>query len=542
MGIIDFVVGRVCFRNRVQKMFDVVVLAVFCVNVFVVICACAWFCAGKPPLIYPALWLVAQLNLAAVACGVVYVFAESKRRLWFKSAAQIDQYYKLKDRVLTAIRTGACRDVTLMMRMQLEDTESYIATVDPACVVPYRFGVKGIAAMLFVAMGYGSGLLVDSCLLVDSNGTEFVQVAAVNGNETNDVAQKIRKAINDIRGDDITSSAQEQSTPQHAAVSEDLRRVSERLRGEVERGIQRLTDSSTLSSSIVALSEIEQSVTRAIAELDAQSYNLSFQAMAAAFDNADVLRNTAAALKNEEYGKAAIAIESIAGEEFDKMRAVERKSVSAGLNDAADEMRSRERNELEQLTRKFANEIDNVQGDDSTSTNQIAQQYRQQLTRNNLHANLTRQLNEIDQHKSRLIEAYNQEVTSSDGNILSVAQNNTNNLSNQKSENGGGDVAGDNVGEELRGREVDEAVERLVLPDVSAVKIDITDGNASGGGGRELVGVVPDFNSGSVDVSEYKSLYLQYHKRMESVLEVEAIPFGQRRLVRRYFDSIKPAE
>ncbi|MDR1290674.1 MAG: hypothetical protein LBK06_05700 [Planctomycetaceae bacterium] len=548
-GDIDFVVGQVRFRNRVQKIFDVIVLAVFCANVFLVICTCTWFCAGKPPLACPALYLVVQLNLTAVACGVMFVLNAPKHvfNFEFKSATQIDQYYKLKDRVLTAIQICACSGMTPVMQMQIEDAASYISKVDPARVVRYRFGSRVIPAIFFVLTGYCCGLLVDSSLPVNSTGAEFVQVATDNRNEANNVAAKnqiIQEVIDNIRGNNnnnnVNPSAQDQATPN---VSEDLRRVRERLRGEVERGIQRLTDSSTLSGSILALSEIEQSVTRAITELDAQSYNLSFQAMAAAFDGAGILRNTAAAIKSEDYDKAAVAIESIAGDDFDKMSAVERKSVSAGLHDAADEMQSRNQDDLEQLTRNFANEIaDNARRETLTLTNQIAQKYRQQLARNNSLANLTRQLNEIDRHKSRLIEAYNQELNSSDGNMLSAAQNKTDNLTNPKSNSGNSDVAGNSVGEEPRGQESEKAEERLVLSGVSVDRIDIAGDGANGGGGREVVEVVPDFNSGRVEASEYESLYLRYYRQMESVLEVEAIPFGQRRVIRRYFDSIKPAE
>jgi len=38
----------------------------------------------------------------------------------------------------------------------------------------------------------------------------------------------------------------------------------------------------------------------------------------------------------------------------------------------------------------------------------------------------------------------------------------------------------------------------------------------------------------------YKDAYKEYQKMSESVLETEPIPLGQRRMIRQYFEAIRP--
>ncbi|MDR1478840.1 MAG: hypothetical protein LBJ00_07855 [Planctomycetaceae bacterium] len=535
--IIDLIVGRVCFRNWVQRVIDLITVVVLCVNLLLIIGLGVWFCLGKPflcPLIF-----VTIINLLAVCFGVIIAIFSSAQKI--KSAIQIDQYYKLKDRVLTAIQICNRYEITPMKQFQLEDTANYISTVDPAKVVRYRLGIKIIPAIFFVLASYGCGfmLMFGASLPANYTNSDSVQNSTADKiKTTNDI---IQKTVADIRGNNNANpSAQNRQTLERIDLSDDLRQINERLRVEVERGVQRLADSATLADSISALSEIEQSVKHAATDLDAQSYNLSFQAMAKAFDNGGILRDAAAAIKNGNYDKAAAAIESVASEDFNNMNTVERNSVSAGLSDAADEMRRRNQNELEQLTRKLANEIDYRQKENSALTEQIAQKYRQQFARNNLLTELTRQLDEIAQHKARLIDAYNDELKSSDGGMFAAGQNNIDNSSNQKSNNNASNIAGNNIGDEPQGREVDETDERAVLSDDSAVKINLAGSNAEDKNVVELVEVIPDLGTVRVGGYEYQNLYLQYHKQMETVLEIEPIPFGHRRIIRRYFDSIKP--
>ncbi|MDR1485633.1 MAG: hypothetical protein LBT09_12525 [Planctomycetaceae bacterium] len=527
--VVDFVIGRVCFRNRVQKIFDSVVCVLFCANIFSVIFLSVCFCVGNP-VSYPVIF-VTIINLASVFAGIIFVSFKPESKI--KSAIQIDQYYHLKDRILTAVQICADNKTTPMTEIQVEDAAGYLLEVEPSKVVRYRLPFVVFPMLFFMLAGYCCGLLFvsdsDSVLSVNSADVQLLPNQVSDSDKTRAILQK---AADDIRASNRVNDNVNLSAPNRDRdkTPDKLFALSEQLRGEVDRGLRRLANTSTLQDSAAVLSEIEQSIKYAVNELDVNAYNFSFQAMAAAFDNADILRGTAAAIKNGDYEKAAETIESVAGEDFGSMSMLERRSVNAELSEAADGMRSRNQNELEQLTRKFADEITHGQEDNKATVDQIANQYRQQFVRNNMHADLTRRLAKIDQHKSDLLARYNTKNNSA-GN--EVENNSTKN-------NGAGNGVGDHVGGEPRGGEVAEFKERDVLPNISVTKINIA--GAAGGGVSGGVEVVPDFNSVQASDFDYKNLYWQYQKKMESVLEVELIPIGRRRIIRRYFDAIKPID
>ncbi|MDR2642404.1 MAG: hypothetical protein LBC74_06380, partial [Planctomycetaceae bacterium] len=343
--LIDFVVDQVCFRNRMQKIFDSVVNSVCCANILAIVFLCVCFCVGKPislPLIF-----VTIINLAAVLSGIVFASFDAKQTI--QAAIQIDQYYNLKDRVLTAVQICRHNKITPMMEIQLEDTAKHIAKITPSNVVRYRLLFSIVLMLLFMLAAYCCGLILgnNSGNLIDMKS---VQNPVSDLDKSNDIVQKI---VDDIRNNNnVNLSAQNQNERLDGFNS-----VREQLRNKIERVIQRLTNASTTQDSVSALSEIEQSIRNAATELDVQAYNFSFQAMAAAFDNAAILRDTATAIKKGDYGKAATAIESIKNEDFNTMTQLERRSVNAELHDAVDKMRLRNQDELEKLTSKLADEI-----------------------------------------------------------------------------------------------------------------------------------------------------------------------------------------
>ncbi|MDR0391883.1 MAG: hypothetical protein LBH59_08250, partial [Planctomycetaceae bacterium] len=444
---------------------------------------------------------------------------------------QIDQYFHLKDRILTAIQIYNNDKITPMMQIQIEDAANHISRVDLSAVVRYRFLFGVVLVLFFVLAGYCCGVIL---VTNSEHATNFAKIklpqnSISDSNQSRNIVQKI---VDDIRNNDHANL----SVHEQDEMSDELRLINKRLHGEVAQGIQRLTKTSTSLDSAAVLSEIEQSIKQAITEIDIQSYNFSFQAMATAFDNSGILRDTATAIKNHDYNKAAATIKSVTNENFSNMSQLERRSLNAGLGDAADEMRIREQDELEHLTRKFADEIVYDQKDYKPTVDQIAQQYKQQFVRNKLHADLTQQLAKIDQHKSDLLTMYNQELGQSASGLFFAEQNNGfNNSANQTSNVGNN--SDNSIGGDPRGGDVGQ---RDNLLDISVTKINIAREGMNGNGEHELVEVIPDADLTRANNLTYKNLYLQHRKKAEAVLEVESIPLGRRQMIRRYFDSIIP--
>ncbi|MDR2762805.1 MAG: hypothetical protein LBB88_09410 [Planctomycetaceae bacterium] len=556
-SIIEFIVEKVCFRNRLQRIFDSVAAIILCANILTILFLIVNFFAGK--LIFSSIIFVTIINLLAIIFGIIFAIFrfDSKSKQLVDSAILIDRHYGFKDRVLTAIQI--CRnnnEITPMMQIQLEDTANYLSRINLSETVKFRASFRYALMIIFALISYSLALSSDSDLLVNSVDIKSQQHLISNDGKSNDNNQNknegndnvnTRNIVDNIRNnkdriDSLTSDEQINQNERNGTLDK-LRSVCKRLSGEIERNIKRLEKSASVEESVLALSEIEQSVRLAVSELDLQSYKLSFQSMASAFENAEILRSAALEIKNENYTNTAKELESLTNENFDSMTRIERKSVSEGLQDAADEMQSRNQNDLEQLTRKFADEIENNQKNSKTTAEQIAKNYRRQVIRNNLHANLSRQLSEINKYKSQLIDSYNQElskINNSDDGLFSNANNyNDNNNSN----NGGGNGIGNNYGGNPQGQNEIE-IEKKNWSNISVTKIELSNISSSKDESNRLVKVevLPETNLSRTSEYEYKNLYLHYRNRAESVLKLESIPFGYRRTIRGYFDSIKPID
>ncbi|MDR2346453.1 MAG: hypothetical protein LBE18_10330 [Planctomycetaceae bacterium] len=536
--------------------FDKVAIAIFCANILSIIFLSIFFFAGDS--IFDPLIFVTIINLLAIITGVVAASINAEQKI--NSAIQIDRYYGLKDRILTAVRLCEKKELTPMMQIQIEDTANCISKIEPLKVVRNRLTFNIVLILILVSASYCYGMILmpDSELFVNSierksDNNPVNQPVNNLVNNQNNITQEI---IDNIRNKNYSSNngsnnGNDNGSNNLTDLSDELYSVKERLQNKIESGSQHLVNAVTAEDTMSALLEIEQAIKQAVTEIDVHAYNLSFRAMASAFDNAGILHATAAAIKNENYNKAASEIENLTNNDFNNMTQVEKKSVTAELHDSADKMRIRNQNELEQLTRKFANGLEFSQNNNKATADNIAQKYRQQAERNNLYADLKQQLDRVSQSKLRMIEMYNQELNQSDGGLFSASKNNSaGNYSNQDQEsqngngNGNGDGIGSNWGDDPRGQSNEDDIKRAVQSDIFVTKIDIERNNSNNSEekGRTRVEINPVSNADNTSSYEYKNLYLKYRNQIESVLEFESIPIGSRKMVRRYFDSIKPID
>jgi hypothetical protein len=488
---------------------------------------------------------VTIINLYAIFAGVIFISLEPKQTI--NAASQIDKYYKLKDRVLTAIQI--CQknenEITPTMQLQLEDTANHLSNINPSEAAQLRLTFNIILIFLFALLGYVFGLSPASGLNLSGNyfNAYFTQNSSPKKIKPDNHNNLVQNIVDNIRNKNNNTNSPTNINDDKK--TNELNLISQQLNETINHKTQHLTTTSTLPDSIAVLSEMEQAVKQAIAEVNVSAYNFSFNLMAAAFDDVEVLRDVAAAIRSENYDNAAAKLESFTNDDFRNTTQVERRSAGAGLQDAADEMKLRNQNELEQLTRKFADEFESSQNYDKTTADKIAQKYRRQIDRNNLHSNLTRRLAEIERDKLRLIEAYNQELNQQTANdLLATPQNiNPENKPNQTTNNNNNNSAGNNRGGSPLGQNPDVADtgKNENTSDISVTKIDIANGNI-GDGSRKTIETVSKLGSTNTDNYEYKNLYLQYHKQMESVLELEIIPLERRKTIRKYFETIKPLD
>jgi hypothetical protein len=554
--IIKNLVDKIQFRIKIQRILDSSMMLVWLYGIIGFVFMLVFFFVG-----WRGLELVIQLVLilySFLIFGLVFF------RIYFadlssESAMRIDESCGLKDRVLTAI--GILQDgqqISQMAQIQLEDTAICTIKIVPRQVFRLRFPAGAVAALLVIllyslffvlsicfdiqdkmSLYFGNTLNSNSSIWQPSNRTATSTNLADNRNKNNNtnphsqIEQSVQKIINNLKKEltDL-SKRQSQNNPANSASIAD----------RVQRQLDRAASAEEL---VVALSETEAAIRADLDGLDSEVYDESFRDMAKAFDNADLLQQTAAAIKNENYSQAATNLESVTTKDFAKMSTIERRTIDAELNQAADNMNRRNQHELELASRKFAKEIgrerNNIASDDDEfvdikkNSNEIAQMLNSQQTRKTTQLHLTQLLKLIEQHKSQAINTYNKELTQNKkpekNESPEYNPNNQNNNTGNYNNNIGDEISiNDNQTETNNSQQIQKDE-----PDIIVRK----GGSGDSQNGR-LITMTPAQGNNTTKNFEYKNLYLDYRKQMEAVLDSEPVPAGQQKIIRRYFDSIKP--
>jgi len=420
-----------------------------------------------------------------------------------ESARRIDRHYRFKDRLLTALTflQTAAPQSTPMERLQLEDARQHAEQVDPRAVQPYRLPQN-------VLWSLGVTLLALTFAMVSPLLNKHQAFAAAE--RLPEVTQTI-----DILRESLLEKMEELALDHPE--EQEIKTLSEKLQ-ELLAQLDESADD--LKESLSTLSEMEAAVREAITAFQLDSVDASMRELAEAFSAAEATRPAGQAMREGQYAKAADELEKI---EADAMTRQERQAVSQQLRQVADGMDRRNQKPLSQATRKMA---DAIEKNDLMQCNEgaceLAGECRKQSLRKGICEGLEGKLALLGLCKSECNGGQCQ--GNKDGGSGT-------DKSNQSSNNWGTGAAGNpTAGEETN---LDSTRER-----------------------KEITGMI-----GSVGDSEYEQLdssdtdaqqeqaqrgfrdtFQEYRKMSEAVLETEPIPLGQRQMIRRYFESIRPSE
>jgi hypothetical protein len=554
--IIKNLVDKIQFRIKIQRILDSSMMLFWLYGIIGFVFMLVFFFVG-----WRGSVLVIQLVLVLYS---FLIFGLVFFRIYFadlssESAMRIDESCGLKDRVLTAI--GILQDgqqISQMAQMQLEDTAIYTTKIVPRQVFRLRFPASTVAALLVIllyslffvlsicfdiqdkmSLYLGNTLNSNSSIWQPSNRTATSTNLADNRNKNNNtnphsqIEQSVQKIINNLKKE-LTDLSKRQSQNNSANSAS----IADRAQRQLDRA-------ASAEELVLALSETEAAIRADLDGLDSEVYDESFRDMAKAFDNADLLQQTAASIKKENYSQAATNLESVTPKDFAKMSAIERRTIDAELNQAADNMNRRNQLELELASRKFAKEIgrerNNIASDGDEfvdikkNSHEIAQMLNSQQTRKTTQLHLTQQLKLIEQHKSQAINTYNKELAQNKkpekNEPPEYNPNNSNNNTGNYNNNLGDEIStNDNQTENNNSQQIQKDE-----PDIIVRK----GGSGNSQNGR-LITMTPAQENNTTKKFEYKNLYLDYRKQMEAILDSEPVPAGQQKIIRRYFDSIKP--
>ena len=435
------------------------------------------------------LWL-----LAGVACiGTVFggLFGTLRPLPFKESARQIDAHYRLKDRFLTALQGIHHPSNNPMERLQLEDTAKHALQVDPQTVVPLRRPRQLFPALATVLMAVVfCHASVSGNLAKTSRSTPSEFFAGVEQTLIDRIAELLRKNSDE---------------PELQSLTDELKQLNKFREGET-------TDPKEV---LAALSRMETHFAKAINEFNLQAVDLSMQEVAESLLSAEATLAAALALKAEDYGKAADKLEKI---DFTELSDTERAVLADNLRQNAADAALRKLPNLDKLLKELAGEIE--KGDDvgsRASSTELADFSRKQQMRKELSSELDAQANMLGIYKMQMT---NDRRGNSTGDSTTPSDN-------------PGNQAGTGSDGQPQGDQATDAIGNLQQEQITGIH---------GSGPSEIEIIHSGETTDATTVRTYVDAHRDFQRISEAVLESEPIPLGQRRMIRTYFERIRPKE
>ena len=432
---------------------------------------------------------------------------------WGRAAAAVDAHYDLKDRAATALTLPATGGgpSAAWAKLQKADAAAHLAKVDSRAVVPFRPAGRLAGGGLAAAAVLGLALW-------PAPRRAAAEVAGPDRDLQN-IAAEVEAEI-----DKLEEEQAEEPTPEIEELIAELREHAERLKDPATDAREALAE----------LSRMEEAV-RQRADYDAAAVTANLQSLAAAMEAAEALAPAAEALKADDMERAAKQLE--AADPADAPRR-QRKAAAERMRKAAKKMSDAGQGQLSSATGRMADGMS--EGDPSKSSNaakRLASLLRRHQAKKSLCKSLKRKLDRLKECKSKCSSCLGNKPCSSCGSRLCKSGGKCNGKKNSLRTGRGqrSDSPSNNWGMKTAGNIHDEET------------------NLNGGRDRqEITGVAgegpSEFETTNSPEGEesarrgYAERFADYQKRSEEVLEGEDIPLGHRRLIRDYFEAIRPTK
>jgi hypothetical protein len=275
--------------------------------------------------------------------------------------------------------------------------------------------------------------------------------------------------------------------------------------------------SSSPKETLAALSRQEASLVKRINEFNIDAVDASMREIADSLLAAEATRFTALALKAENYAKAADELEKI---DVTDLPPTERNAVAEGLKQNAVAAGIRKLDNLAQSLDHLAEQLDddeeNIE-DLRTATDELAEVFRTQELRKEIRRELVAKLSALETYKTQFAQTL-QGKHGGDG--TNPSDQPDNHWGTGSSGTAQSDQATDTVGNLRR--------DQLT--------------GMHGTGPSEIETIRSDDPADTKTIRPYKNVHQEFQRISESVLESEPIPFGQRQMIRTYFERIRPKD
>ena len=429
------------------------------------------------------IWVAAVVAVPAVS-GVILAFARSKSLLC--AASLIDSECGLKDRAQTALQFLAAKnDDSALRRLQIEDAEAHLTSVDPTKVSP-------IQAPKF--WSWGVIMSVVAILLTTISGPPEQLLAAVIPNAV--VAEQATRAAEGL--EELEQFQKEQNDPE---LEKMLKELGLQLKELSEPGVDPKEALAKLSEMEAALQQMQQ-------QLADPSTEAQLQEIGNALTLTEALAAAGQAMAKGEMDKAAQELAKAELPELDRKteKAITEKLEQAQKNSGDGNQKQALKDAVGKMSQGMS------QGDRSKfkdGAKGLAGECKKQGQKKKLSDLLKKQCQCLSECKGEC-----------ESECRSMANSNK-----KGGKNAGSAAAGDDGGEKTAKLKSGQEM-KLTGQDSGSGEVDIE--------------TTTNPEQEQEAVRQYRQNADKYEALSESVLESESIPLGHRQTIRRYFEMIRP--
>jgi len=441
--------------------------------------------------------LVAPLSpILAAAIFCVSVVIGFVRPHSFSSATRlIDQHYHFKDRTLTAFALLRHTHRTPMQQLQIEDAAEHITAVRPQAVYPIRLPKMFWAAVGLFALNYVGTAIWHNRFQQPTDPIESVL-------HTLPIEQVVLR-------EEIVAPTEE--LVQKHPGEQPLLTLSERLEMLLDKFDPTRTDA---KESLMTLSEMEEAFQTAIDALQLETMDELLQELAKTLELAEQTLPISKALEKGEYRQATWELKKLDAEALESLTKPERTAMAEQMRALAESAEQQNQKPLQEAAQKMSDTLENG---DNESGKSAAEALANEVEKHSIRTAVGKDLSK-QQMKLGMMKA---------DSGLAMSGGKQTDKTKTASETWGSGAAGDpNAGQEtqLQGQRQQETLTGMLSEQGDTVT-EIIDSQAM---------------TAADSRRQYREQYQNYQKISESVLDSEPIPLGQRQIIRRYFESIRP--
>ena len=439
--------------------------------------------------------LLSPLLAATIFC--VSVIVGFVRSYSFSSAARlIDRHYLLKDRILTAIALLRRTHRTPMEQLQIDDTAEHITTIKPRTVLPLRLPKMFWIAIGVFALNFIGTTIIHNLSHLPPGGVE----AAV---------QTVLSEENETLLEELVAKTEELAQIHTGEPSlKELLKQFEVLAHRFESAMDK-------RETLMTLSEMGEVFQSALDSLKLETMNELLQELAKTLELAEQTMPISSALERGDFKQAAMELKKLDAEALESLSQPERDAMAEQMQAIADNAEEQNQKPLQEAAQKMSDAL--KEGDSElgkSAADALASEVEKHAVRTEIGKDLANQ-------QMALAEMKAESGMAMDGGKGTEK-------SETDSETWGSGAAGNpNAGQEtqLGGERQQEMLTGMMGEEGKTQKETIDS--------QEMTEV----NS----LRQYREQHQQYQKLSEAVLDTEPIPLGQRRIIRHYFESIRPS-